>query len=98
MEHNEFIIFGFHNCYQLQKGLEYVIEIQHNTMKKMQNGYHCLLCDAQIKCKNQDSGNPIEVMKAHLKGSKHKLKYLVSCKSIFVLPWCGILLLWGTDA
>ena len=64
------------------KGFEYVIEIQHNTTKKMQHGYFCLLCDTQIKPKDSGGTNSMDLMKAHLKSSVHKLKYMVSVLSV----------------
>ena len=59
------------------KGLEYVIEIQHNTTKKMEHSYACLLCDEKIRDKEGER-NTTSLMKQHLKSSVHKLKYLVS--------------------
>ena len=52
-------------------GLEYFIEIQHNTVKKTQPDYHCLLCDTLVKAKN------MEIVKGHLRSAAHKLRYLV---------------------
>ena len=57
-------------------GLEYMIEIQHNTVKKMQNNYVCLLCDYDIKVK-KDPVDTIELAKKHLTSSQHMQKYLV---------------------
>ena len=57
-------------------GLEYIIEIQHNTVKKMQNNYVCLLCDYDIKVK-KDPVDTIELAKKHLTSSQHMQKYLV---------------------
>ena len=57
-------------------GLEYLIEIQHNTLKKMPNNYYCLLCDVDIKVK-KDPVDTVDLAKNHLKSTGHKLKYLV---------------------
>ena len=59
-------------------GLEYVIEIQHNTIKKMDCNYVCLLCDVHVKSKNNSSSSTTEMIKIHLKSGSHKLKYMVS--------------------
>jgi len=59
-------------------GLEYVIEVQHNTIKKMQNNYTCLLCDAHIKAKNNSSVSTIDLVTSHIKGIPHRIKYIVS--------------------
>ena len=65
-------------------GLEYVIEIQHNTVKTMEHVYACLLCEERIKTK--DNGNTtIRLIKNHIKSSAHKLKYLVSISISLVL-------------
>ena len=64
-------------CCFLPLGLEYLIEIQHNTLKKMPNNYCCLLCDADIKVK-KDPVDTVDLAKNHLKSTGHKLKYLVS--------------------
>ena len=53
-----------------------MIEIQHNTVKKMQNNYVCLLCDYDIKVK-KDPVDTIELAKKHLTSSQHMQKYLV---------------------
>jgi hypothetical protein len=57
-------------------GLEYFIEIQHNTVKRTAPAYSCLLCDANIKEKSSGSGT-LELARAHLRSSVHKIKYLV---------------------
>jgi len=57
-------------------GLEYVIEVQHNTIKKMQNNYTCLLCDAHIKAKNNSSVSTIDLVTSHIKGIPHRIKYI----------------------
>ena len=57
-------------------GLEYMIEIQHNTMKKMPNNYCCLLCMEDIKVK-KDSVDTVLLAKKHLLTYQHKLKYVV---------------------
>ena len=59
-------------------GLEYVVEIQHNTAKKMQANYSCLLCDFLVKEKNKNNtASNIELAKGHIKSTSHRLKYLV---------------------
>lgn len=70
----KYSIFSF---FFLPLGLEYLIEIQHNTLKKMPNNYCCLLCDADIKVK-KDPVDTVDLAKNHLKSTGHKLKYLVS--------------------
>lgn len=52
-----------------------MIEIQHNTVKKMANNYNCLLCNSEIKVK-KDPVDTIELAKNHLRSTQHKLKYL----------------------
>ena len=69
--------FVFYFAVFLPLGLEYLIEIQHNTLKKMPNNYCCLLCDADIKVK-KDPVDTVDLAKNHLKSTGHKLKYLVS--------------------
>ena len=59
-------------------GLEFVIEIQHNTVKPMPNNYMCLLCDHHIKAP-KDNMTTIAMALAHVKSSIHKLLYVVSC-------------------
>ena len=59
-------------------GLEYFIEIQHNTIKKMVPDYCCLLCDVNIKKGSKDKKSILEVARNHLKSSAHKMKFLVS--------------------
>eukprot|EP00094_Tigriopus_californicus_P013094 TCALIF_12663-PA protein Name:"Protein of unknown function" AED:0.36 eAED:0.36 QI:0/0.66/0.42/1/1/1/7/0/908 len=56
-------------------GLEYVIEIQHNTSKRMSPAYACLLCDAIIKTK-EGSASTLDLIKSHVRSSAHKLSYL----------------------
>ena len=58
-------------------GLEYFIEIQHNTVKKMVPDYCCLLCDANIKKGSKDKKSILEVARNHLKSSAHKMKFMV---------------------
>ena len=58
-------------------GLEYMIEIQHNTIKKTPNNYVCLLCGYEIKAK-KDSVDTIELAIKHLTSTQHMQKYLVS--------------------
>ena len=53
-----------------------MIEIQHNTIKKMPHNYTCLLCDTDIKVK-KDPVDTSELAKNHLKSAQHRLKYLV---------------------
>ena len=72
-----FLHFMLHHFHFVSLGLEYVIEIQHNTIKKMEHVYACLLCDEKIKSKEPER-NAINLIKYHLKSSTHKLKYLVS--------------------
>ena len=59
-------------------GLEYFIEIQHNTVKKMVPDYCCLLCDINIKKGSKDKKSILEVARNHLKSSAHKMKFMVS--------------------
>ena len=54
-----------------------MIEIQHNTIKKMPNSYVCLLCDFEIKVK-KDPVDTIELAIKHLTSTQHMQKYLVS--------------------
>ena len=58
-------------------GLEYFIEIQHNTVKKMVPDYCCLLCDTNIKKGSKDKKSILEVARNHLKSSAHKMKFMV---------------------
>ena len=58
--------------------MEYVIEIQHNTIKKVQANYFCLLCDVTIKEKKGATGSNLDLMLGHIKSTAHRMKYLVS--------------------
>ena len=58
-------------------GLEYLIEIQHNTVKKMANNYTCLLCDHDVKVKN-DKVDTVDLAINHVKSTQHRTKYVVS--------------------
>ena len=53
-----------------------MIEIQHNTMKKMANNYCCLLCNCDIYVK-KNPVDTIDLAKKHLESTQHKVKYLV---------------------
>ena len=57
--------------------MEYVIEIQHNTIKKVQANYFCLLCDVTIKEKKGATGSNLDLMLGHIKSTAHRMKYLV---------------------
>ena len=56
-----------------------MIEIQHNTMKKMANNYCCLLCNCDIYVK-KNPVDTIDLAKKHLESTQHKVKYLVMMK------------------
>eukprot|EP00095_Tigriopus_kingsejongensis_P007962 maker-scaffold135_size322082-snap-gene-0.12 protein:Tk07962 transcript:maker-scaffold135_size322082-snap-gene-0.12-mRNA-1 annotation:"GH12290" len=56
-------------------GLEFIIEIQHNTAKKTSPFYACLLCDAHIKCR-EGNASTLDLIKSHVRSSAHKLSYL----------------------
>jgi hypothetical protein len=62
----------------MTSGLEYVIEIQHNTVKTTPHSYACLLCDHTIKVGKDSRTSTVEMAKTHIKSSVHKLTYLVS--------------------
>ncbi len=62
----------------MSTGVEYFIEIQQNTLKKMQPHFSCLLCDSTIKTKSKGDAVAVDIARGHLKSSAHKLKYLVS--------------------
>ena len=74
-------------------GLEYFIEIQHNTVKKMVPDYCCMLCDANIKKGSKDKKSILEVARNHLKSSAHKLKFMVGvwlhirCVGVWLYKW-----------
>ncbi len=58
-------------------GLEYIVEIHHNTVKSVDHSYHCLLCNVPIKSGKVDR-IIYPIVLTHVKTIGHKLNYLVS--------------------
>ncbi|XP_040569387.1 uncharacterized protein [Lepeophtheirus salmonis] len=56
-------------------GLEYVIEVQHNSVKNLSPVYYCLLCDEKTKTCEKTSAS-LEQVKIHLRSVVHKGHYI----------------------